>query len=293
MNKTQYRLLKEAAICGTLKDMPRESLSLELLMGKKKYDDTIFHIAAKNRTLDQIPKEFLTEESLYSQNIDGDTPIHIAAGIIGYDIEGDISGVPKEFINKKLLTIRNFDGNSILHCAAMGGCLNQIPKELFTKESLSLKNNFEDTPIHCSARGGSLEVLKDYLKDHDLLSTNADRQNVIHLAAIGQCLEVIPKEYKTKENLLEEDKDMLSPLDYLAQWSHMDEPLAYLTKAMKSLNKETLLAWDKETKRKVPIFKNQSSLFIENLNNTRKLIKNELVKYKIIDEIKDSQAIEI
>jgi hypothetical protein len=135
IDKTIISQLATAAQKGTLDKIPKVWFTKESLTAlTNSEEDTVLHMAARNRNLKQIPQEFLTNELLTIEGYNGHTPIQLWAGSHkkAYDNkEPDI--IPPNLLTEKNLLSTNNIGNCALFYAAKYGNLNAIPYPILKK----------------------------------------------------------------------------------------------------------------------------------------------------------------
>jgi hypothetical protein len=84
---------------------------------------TAIHAAAEAGFLAQIPRDRLTIDLLITRNDFGDTPLHAAA------VEGHLDQIPREFFNRSTLFLRNYNGGTPIGAAIRHGHADQLPDE--------------------------------------------------------------------------------------------------------------------------------------------------------------------
>ena len=208
----RFEHLVNAALTGSLKDIPEEKLSLELLLQTNSEGNSILHIAAISKNLHQVPKKFINSTSVLLENANGEHLIHLAAE------NGGLESIPTELINQKAVDNITLDGQSIIHYAAYGGCLNKIPQYLLTKEAFSLQDDKKETPLHKAAKSGNIKnVPREFLTADLLAIRNYLNETVIHFVALGDKLENLPPKILTKEFLRSRDKNAGTPFQNAAR----------------------------------------------------------------------------
>lgn len=134
--------LHRAAKNGSIDEVPRSLLKVDLFLQGNSRLETPLHLAAKNGQLAKVPREFLTNETLSQFDYHGRAPLHIAASY------GHADQIPTELLTLDLLRIRtqNFASNTFLHLVAETNTFHLIPSSCVKDELMELKNGYQLSP---------------------------------------------------------------------------------------------------------------------------------------------------
>lgn len=118
---------------------------------KNKFNDTIFHYAAKGGNVELI-EYLLSHNVAQTPNLFGETPIFYAVE------EGHINAV-NILLNSSVVDIRDKFGDTILHCAAREGH-EDICKAILRKKKdlINATNENNQTPLAYAVENGHLGI---------------------------------------------------------------------------------------------------------------------------------------
>jgi putative phage-type endonuclease len=196
------------------------------------------HRGARNGTLEQIPKELLTLELFLIQNHEGQTALHVAAH------KCTLRQVPEAFVTSQTLSVKDQFNRTPLHIAAYYGSLDQLPNpECITLENLSVKDGFGRTPVHIAAQHGHLNQLPLHLLTPEVLAMETDnphRQSVLHVAARNGSWNQIQSSLLTPSLLAQQNAYGETPLQTLEFNRPTEKQMRYLRNLGIEVDESTL-----------------------------------------------------
>ena len=141
--------IHDAAIQGTLHNLPKEIITEENLNSQNNEGTTVFHLAARYGHLDQIPTKFLNEANLLKNAGFFDVGSSDSA-LLTAAYYGHLDQIPKELLTEKNLLAKNPDGISALNLASDNEHLDQLLVQ-FSSEVRELVGDtwWEKTSLYC------------------------------------------------------------------------------------------------------------------------------------------------
>lgn len=162
---TQANLLGETALQAALRNsfdlIPKEYLTVDLLLEADTNGYSGFHALAQGSALGKLPAGILKSDHLVLADKTGTTPLHWAA-------KRDLSQIPTGLVSPAAFLLRNYADVTPLHWAATSSQLNRVPLEVLTPDNLD---------IECSIDGDS---------------TDGDNSTPLALAVVNDCSRQLP-----------------------------------------------------------------------------------------------------
>jgi len=315
---------------GQLNLVPKEILTHRVLSQKDTLFRSGYYLASTLGSFGEIPKELINKDILcqsHNDTIDQPAKKIWAILIESKNIEpllpfldelideehghtrvpflhlcayhGVLNQIPKHYITKERVFATNqIEKRNLIHSAAIGGSLNEIPKEFLTKESMRITTAQGEAPIQIAAVHDNLhQVPKEFLTDEFLKTTFSKTSfniSAIQLAARNGSLKNFPEELLTEENF--------NTLELIDPFPSYTTPLFILCETYNNgaaRGKERVLALEKVFKKLLSRLSPKTlenlkkDITEQNLQETRGLINNELLKRKIPTEFKKDMSIEI
>jgi hypothetical protein len=163
----------------------------------------------------EIPPKYLKDDYLKKTLSYGRRLIHSLA------IKGCIKLVPNELISEEILLLKDATGKSTTSATILGGCFQDLPKEKISKKVLCDGSMLP--PIHLLASNKLLHLLpKEFLTKEMLLERDMQGMTVVHHAALKGDFSQIPDNLKTNDLLLVKDHKHKTPINYLAESGQME-----------------------------------------------------------------------
>jgi len=212
--------MHNAASRGYLAQVPVGVLTEESLLTQDSVGSTPVHCAARCGMLDKFPKSKLNERNMLVEDDAGYSPLHRAA------YAGQLNHVPASLLTLSNMSRSNVSGLNSLHFAAVSLVgMEHVPNELVTLDNLLIRGNVGQTVLHMLTRCHNLGTIPSgFLTQSTIMERDIAGETVLHFAA--GCLDAIPAELLSVENLLVKNNDGVTPLHKVVAEGTLDALLA-------------------------------------------------------------------